>query len=145
MSDVIAPPREGIAAAAAWWASRLGTVPESLSVPRPCRYSDDERERFRVALEAAISANLRGGVPALQAHPKRAPRYSNHRDVVEFDYDPDDTLCAAAEAAGIRVDWTSLPRKTLMILRESEIAVSEGYGAPYEAIWPSTQEGVEPR
>ena len=71
----------------------------------------------------------------LQAHPQRAPRYSNHQNVVEFDYDPDDTLCAAAEAAGVRIDWTSLPRKTLMILRESEVTVSDGYGAPYAAIW----------
>jgi len=137
MSKVIAPPREGIAVAAAWWASRLGTVPDDMSAPNPDRYSAEEIERFRLALETAIAAHLRGEVPVLLAHPNRAVRYSNHGDVVYFDYDPDDTLCAAAEAAGITIGWTSLPRKITMIFRESEVTVSDGYGAPYVAIWPA--------
>lgn len=140
-ADRAAVPAEAIAAAAAWWAARLGTVPESPGYPAPCRYSAEETERFRVALEAAIGAHLRGEVPDLEAHPRRAAGYDNHENVVFFDYDPDDTLCAAAEAAGITLDWTSLFRKTTMTLYSGEVVVSDGYAAPREAIWSAAAEG----
>jgi hypothetical protein len=52
------------------------------------------------------------------------------------DYDPDDLLCAAADRAGIDMHSRELPVKTYMIFRDGEVIVSEGYGAPYEALWP---------
>lgn len=128
-------PAGAIAAAASWWASRLGAVPEGPSFPRPSRYSAEEAERFRIALEPSIAAHLRGEVPELKAHSVRGGVYFRREGVVQFDYDPDETLCAAAEAAGITIDWTSLPRKIMMIFRESEVTVSDGYAAPWEAIW----------
>lgn len=128
-------PAEAISFAAAWWAARLGTVRAREGDPQPSRYSDDDRERYRVALEPAIAAHLRGEVPEIRFHMQRAVRYSNHENVVYFDYDPDDTLCAAAEAAGISLGWHCMPRKTMMILEESEIRVLDGYAAPWLPVW----------
>lgn len=125
----------GVAAAAAWWASRLGTVPESASFPSPRRYSAEEAERFRVALEAAIAAHLRGEVPELRAHSVRGGLYFSSEGVVQFDYDPDETLCAAAEQAGITLGWTSMPRKIMMLIDESGVRVADGYAAPWETLW----------
>ena len=148
--------REAIAAGAAWWASRLGnchhdvvglnapnrrlTVEDmELAVSMNAgtvrgKYSPEEAGRFRVALETAIDAHLRGVLPVQQ---RRHPRYDNHQDVVSCDYDPDNTLCAAAEAAGLDLDSRDLPAKTMMIFRDSKVIVSEGYGAPYVTIWPA--------
>ncbi len=59
-----------------------------------------------------------------------------------YDYDPDDTLCAAAELAGITLGWRSMPGKTTMILEESEIRMSDGYAAPWLPVWTSSQSRV---
>jgi hypothetical protein len=158
MSETIAPPREAIAAAAAWWASRLGdchhdavglnapnvrltvedmetAISENITTMRG-KYSAEEQELFRIALEDAIAAHLRGEEPATSGTRRSAVRYSNHEDVVYCDYDPDETLIAAAEAAGIDLDSRDLPRKTTMIFSNSRVIVSEGYAAPFVAIWP---------
>jgi len=140
--EALAVPAEAIAFAAAWWAERLGAAPARELDPQPDRYSAEERERFRVALETAIGNHLRGEVPELHGHPQRAVRYSNHENVVYYDYDPDDTLCAAAEIAGITLGWRSMPGKTTMILEESEIRVSDGYAAPWLPVWTSSQSSV---
>ncbi len=128
-------PAEAISFAAAWWAARLGTVPEREHDPQPSRYSDEERERYRVALETAIMAHLRGEEPEPDSRLQLAPRYSYSENVLRFDYDPDWTLCRAAEAAGITLGWRCMPGKTTMILEESEIRVSDGYAAPWLAVW----------
>lgn len=136
--EALAVPAEAVAFAAAWWAERLGSVPVSELDPRPARYTGEERERYRVALETAIANHLRGEVPELDPRQQRAPRYSNHENVVYFDYDPDDTLCAAADLAGITLGWRCMPGKTTMILEESEIRVSDGYAAPWSPVWKSS-------
>lgn len=136
--EALAVPTEAIAFAAAWWAQRLGATAARELDPQPVRYGDEERERFRVALETAIASHLRGEVPELAGHPQRAVRYSNHENVVYYDYDPDDTLCAAAELAGITLGWRCMPGKTTMILEESEIRVSDGYAAPWLPVWSSS-------
>jgi hypothetical protein len=131
------------AAAARWWASRLGnathdvgmgnasemdlTIMLNLDTVRGSR-TQAEQERFRAALEAVIGEHLREcatcGNPGGGVYHK-----------VRVDYDPDDLLFAAAERAGIDMHSRELPAKTYMIFRDGEVIVSEGYGAPYETIW----------
>jgi hypothetical protein len=158
MTEAIAPPREAIAAGAAWWASRLGNchhdsvglnaprrrltaedmeaaIYENLATVRG-RYSTEEAARFRIALEDAIAAHLRGEEPVTSGTKRHAPRYGNHQDVVYCDYEPDETLIAAAEAAGIDLGRRDLPVKTDMVFSNTRVTVSEGYGAPDVTIWP---------
>jgi hypothetical protein len=132
------------AAAARWWASRLGnathnagmgnasemdlTIMLNLDTARGSR-TPAEQERFRVAFQEVLAEHLREC--ATCGNPGGSIWHK-----VRVDYDPDDLLCAAAERAGIDMRSRELPAKTMMLFRDGEVVVSEGYGAPYETLWP---------
>ena len=131
------------AAAARWWASRLGNATHNVGMGSVCEMeltvslnagtvrgsrTAEEQERFRVAAEDAIGEHLRD-CPACEWMPS-----GQHRIVVE--YDPDDLLRAIAERAGIDMAANELPAKTRMLFRHGEVTVKEGYGSQYVTIWP---------
>jgi hypothetical protein len=59
--------------------------------------------------------------------------------IVDVDYDPDDTLWAAAKEA--EVDRSRFPWKTTMWMdwRAGRIRTRSGYGRPIEPLWPEVQ------
>lgn len=127
MSGEAAVTRE--AAAARWWAPRLGTDEETGLGDSAGRVSrtDEERERFRAALEEVTGEHLRecrgcgGGLHGWHS--------------IKVDYDPDALLCAAAERARITLQLYELAKKTSMVLDDEGIRVSDGYAAPWVFIW----------
>jgi hypothetical protein len=146
-------PQGAVLAAAAWWASRLGNCHHDvvgLSAPDRQltaagmdlaismnleavrgKYSAGQAAAYRQALEEVIGEHVRDCRP-----PTCGGKYVGHgRHVFNCDYDPDETLCRAAERAGIDLDSRDLPAKTFMILKADSVTVSEGYGAPLETIW----------
>ncbi len=125
-------PAEAVAAAARWWAAELGGTPPtpgSLTelVARKVPFADEDRDRFRAALETSIAEHLRDCPGCVGM--------SHGRHNVRMGYDPDAVLRAAAEKAGIELLFGDLSRKTAMIFEEGAISVSEGYGAPYGTVW----------
>jgi len=50
--------------------------------------------------------------------------------ILGCDYHPDRILAESAEKAGINPGMTTFPWKTNMWIKDGEIEVSEGYGAP---------------
>lgn len=71
----------------------------------------DVLEAFGVALKAALMT----------------PGQYGYLDILSVDYDPDPTLRAAAEKAGL---LTKFPWKTRMFINPDCVAFSQGYGAP---------------
>ena len=115
-------PRREALAAAQWWTDRLAhaETPESLAYRgREYRRRPPEQlDAFRRALSVEIESILTAG----------------GRQKIEVDYDPDATLCRAAQAAGFSFDLSEMPRKTLMRFLPEGIDVSQGYGQPFVAI-----------
>ena len=112
--------------AAAWWANHLRSTPRmnngddtqslvlSLMRGRMPRLSGEEIERFEQAL-----------VAELEGKPDHC--------IIDYDYDPDSTLQAAARAAD--VDLTSrMPVKTMMWIDGEKITASLGYGTAEEVV-----------
>lgn len=156
--DLAAPdfPAEAIAAAAAWWASRLGNClhdPIGLDAPnrqltvndmewviqlnlqtQRGKYSPEQVQVYQIELDRVIREHLRG-CPGTGECGKVYVGHGEHR--INCDYDPDETLSAAAERAGIDLDSSDLPCKTTMILAIKSITVKEGYAAPWVTIWSS--------
>lgn len=78
-------------------------------------HSEDELRRFEEALAELVE--IRSA--------------SQNSFIVRVDYDPDDTLCKAAESAGINLDWASLPIKTFTRISSGEVWLKHGYSAPH--------------
>lgn len=57
-----------------------------------------------------------------------------HGSGIGVDYNPDATLRAALDAAGIRIGMTTLPWKTSMSFYNGGVEVHCGYGAPVEKL-----------
>lgn len=115
-------------AAAGWWVERI-TDPEREHCATP-----EAAAVFAKALEAGITEGLAADaarIEKLTAETGRRP-YGVSLPVC-VDYDPDDILGAAAEAAGIRE--RCFPLKTTMLVRPDHVIASWGYGAPYRLVW----------
>lgn len=95
---------------AQWWTSQLrgssvkmdNGVPEHAAIhtavaamfqPREDRYSEDQLKRFEDALISRIEASIA----------------ERQESLISVDYDPDKTLCEAAELAGIPLSMMDLP------------------------------------
>ena len=78
-------------------------------------HSEDELRRFEEALAELVEIGSA----------------SQNSFIVRVDYDPDDTLCKAAESAGINLDWASLPIKTFTRISSGEVWLKHGYSAPH--------------
>lgn len=129
MTPAIVPSPEATAAAQ-WWADKLtsGTddgVTVSATMLRR-RFSRAQADRFAVALVALIddrfSAEMRNPAQTLPM-------------TVECDYRLDPLLADAAWRAGLLVSMWDLPMRTYMCIDPGRVTVSEGYGAPKEAVW----------
>lgn len=130
------PVRPESRAAAAWWASRLGNCHHSvgmrgvtemsetirLNAERQNTYDDETRDLFCQHLELLIDVLPPDG-----------------RRAVRVDWEPDKTLQAAAERAGIDLGLYDLPVKTSMLIEDGEIRVKEGYGARWLTILTAGQ------
>jgi hypothetical protein len=158
--SAVGVPEDGIAAAAAWWASRLGNChhdPIGLDAPDKAlsvddmqwviemnlqakrgKYDPGQLERYRAALAEAIWEHLRG-CPGAGTCGGRSVGPGRH--TIACDYDPDQTLCSGAARAGIELDSLDLPCKTTMLLQADSITVSEGYGGPWMTIWDGRPTG----
>lgn len=153
-------PQGAVVAAAAWWASRLGNCHHDvvgLSAPNRRltvadmelaismnletvrgKHSAGQVESYRQALEGVIGEHVAGCTPPICG----GKHVGRGRHVFDCDYDPGETLCVAAERAGIDLDARDLPAKTFMILTADSVTVSEGYGAPLETIWQKAGAGA---
>jgi hypothetical protein len=58
---------------------------------------------------------------------------------LSVDYDPDQILSAAGEAAGINLEFR-LPWKTCMEIGDNEVQVACGYGKPFKTIYKKEDE-----
>jgi hypothetical protein len=114
-----------IQVAALWWADKL-------------QRDRATQERFAKALESAI----------IKAFEEEENTYLRPRPevCVKTDYDPQDLLWGALEAAGVEMPKTAcntcrelLPYKTCMWVGKDHVNVSYGRGAPFEDL-PIPQE-----
>ena len=115
-----------VAAAAAWWSSRLAEVTLAEGAAKPRGHDLVERERYRVALEQVLAGHLRecaGCGSAIGRH------------TVFTDWGPCDLLCDAAKRAGIMLDWFDLPVQSMLLFRDEAVIARQGDGRPYETVW----------
>jgi hypothetical protein len=147
----VTPPGDEARCGADWWISRLGShhdpigmgsgraltvddmellVSLNVATVRGGRFDADERDRFQRELEEGIEALIRA-----PDDPRRLPEKLR---VVQVDWEPDDTLVQAAARAGLDLEVTDLPLKTMMVIEPGvQVRVSQGYGQPWQTIWPS--------
>jgi hypothetical protein len=122
-------PDEAAQAAAKWWAEALrdprfdngdgnglAGVMAMMAARAAPPITDDQIERFKETLIKAM----------------QSPGFYGRLAV---DYDPDATLAAAAQSAGISARKTAFPWKTRMRITAHEVTVAAGYGAPYQVVW----------
>lgn len=93
-----------------------------------------DKERFQLALEAEIKIAISDPARARSLPP-------DFKLDIRTDYDPDDTLWNALEAAGVEMPKIAcnscretLPYKSVMTISPGVIKVKWGYGAPWEHI-----------
>ena len=125
-----------IEAAVNWWADKLTACKQSglsaeerrdpanqsyqlaemLMLMNKPAVTEEQLEKFKMALTATLNC----GIPYC----------------ISVDYQPDCTLYEALQFAGISADMGTLPIKTNMWIRDGQVEVSYGYGAPIERIYP---------
>lgn len=136
-------PKPEIAAAADWWASRLGggrtdAGEAELNVllagerSRTPKRTAEERAAFRAALLDTLEQHV---APHWDSTSYRASAMR----AVKVDYDPAPELADAAAAAGIELGMGEMPVKTVMWIDHGAVTVKEGYGARRVLAWSSPE------
>lgn len=136
--------RPEAAAAAEWWAGRLGHARQDIGTRDPDQaafvafasaagrtFTDEQREAFRRELEGTVEEHLR----KWGCWEPEQPRLGSALRCFGVDYGADPVLTDAAERAGIHLRTLDLPLKTVMWVNPGEVSVSEGYGAEPVTIW----------
>lgn len=133
MTDEVKPE---IAAAADWWASRIGRGRRASGdaevdlLMAAARTQSGRSTQEVTAFRAALLDTLEKHIAPHWDTPKGASRRT-----VRVDYDPDQPLADAAEAAGLDLENGELPIKTVMWIDPGAVTVKEGYGAQRVLAW----------
>lgn len=101
-----------------------GQVAEGMAAKLHVQVEDDKILAFGVALESRIREALSDPRKTLVAG----------EVVLAVDYGPNQLLCDALEAAGIKPGMSVLPWKTTMYVGTKNVRVKYGYGQPYNVI-----------
>jgi BTG family len=149
-------PRPEAIAAADWWAAKLGHATHILGRPddpsvgtamimanaatglASRTYTDEQRDRFRVAAAERIEAHLQRYTeqwPFEGSWDPAEPFRGAALRTIHVDYGPDPILLDAADQTGIIIGMLDLPMKTVMWVNPGLVEVAEGYGVERVVVW----------
>jgi hypothetical protein len=131
-----------IKVAAKWWADIILGAPQDngdafqsgfatalgLRMPHP---TPEQAERFRELLETKLMAHTQS-----EHWRPDDPIWGGARRTLAVDYHPCALLDDTAKAAGIDVNFSTFPMKTVMWIDPGKVEVRCGYGAPIETLFP---------